>query len=117
MKKYKEELEEVKLLLRNIVRQYEFFANKESNTNGKSTSELIGALPHKLMLEFLEHDIELARKFGNSRGKRSNGGKECDVDDGPCDCGAWHIPETISPEQLIDPEAEVLRLRGLLYGK
>ena len=25
--------------------------------------------------------------------RRWNGGQECDMDDGPCACGAWHSPD------------------------
>lgn len=103
MKTYNERLEDAKLLMRSIVRGFDFLAEKNSPEN-------------KVMVEFLKHDMEQLRAFSTSRGKRSNGGQECDNDDGPCACGAWHKPETISAEQLIDPEAEVVRLRKLLYG-
>lgn len=106
MKAYNEELDDAKLLMRCVVRGYDWL--KEKVKSNETTPEI--------MIEFLQHDMEEIRKFGNSRGKRSNGGQECDNDDGPCACGAWHVPETISAEQLIDPEAEVVRLRKILYG-
>lgn len=45
--------------------------------------------------------------------KRTNGGVECDSDNGPCACGAWHRPEEITPEQLLYPVLEVKRLRRI----
>ena len=106
MKSYNEELDEAKLLMRCIVRGYDFLKDKFNSND---------TLPRQL-LEFLQHDMEEIRKFGKSRGKRSNAGIECDVDGGHCACGAAHKPEEISAEQLIDPEAEVVRLRKILYG-
>lgn len=112
MKSYNEELDQAKLLMRCIVRGYDFFVDKE-----RAIPKGDQIIPSKLILEFLQHDMEEIRKFGKSRGKRSNGGQECDIDNGPCACGAWHTPENISAEQLIYPEDEVVRLRKILYGK
>jgi methionine synthase II (cobalamin-independent) len=36
--------------------------------------------------------------------RRTNGGVECDTDNGPCACGAWHKPEDISPNQRLKME-------------
>ncbi len=47
---------------------------------------------------------------------RTNGGQACDVDEGPCACGAWHYPQDIRSDQLLYPLAEIARLRRLLHA-
>jgi hypothetical protein len=59
--------------------------------------------------DMLSHDMEIVCK-------RTNGGIECDSDNGPCACGAWHKPDDILPEQLLYPVLEVRRLRRIVDG-